>query len=283
MSLFGLISRLRGTPEPPGELSLLRYGPGPAKTIQYIGARVGAPKRAPVVFIHGGGWIMGRKELYTRDLLYLAEAGYPVFNLEYPMAPESPHPGILLSLLSALEWIREAHPEHEGVHLMGDSAGGNLVMMLGILSANPKLLENLGASAGPPAPIHCHSVVSLYGVLDRLSWIEDRFPGGRLMLECYAGKAAFEAEVAPGLAITPMDLDFDAFPPSFLAAGTADQLCRSSKICAERLGRGPGKVVHKEYPGEGHGFFNMGWRPASLELKEDLLRFLNEHDPMSGA
>ena len=161
---------------------------------------------------------------------------------------------------------------------MGDSAGGNLAMMVGLLIANPSLLGDIDP-ARSEAPLECHSVVSLYGVLDRLSWIEDGFPGAENMLESYGGKAAFEAEVAPELALTPMDLTFEQAPPSFLGAGTEDELCRSSRIFAERLAAGPGKVVHKEYPGEGHGFFNFGKTQSDAALRDDVLEFLASVDP----
>ncbi|MGB8330201.1 MAG: alpha/beta hydrolase [Polyangiales bacterium] len=280
MAFFGLIERLRPLPAPSSTISLHRYGSHDAETIQYIPRKAGSPERAPVVYLHGGGWIMGKKELYTRELFFLAEAGHPVFNVEYPVAPENPHPGILLSLLDALRWIGREHPSIDAVHLIGDSAGGNLAMMLGILSANPGLLEDLDPGSSSTAPLACRSVVSLYGVLDRLSWLEHEFPGARLMLECYGGQAAFDENVGPGLSITPMDLQFKTHPPTFLIAGSADPLCESTRIFASRLAAGGGVVRSKIYEGEGHGFFNMSWRPASADLKHDLLAFLEHHDPV---
>lgn len=279
VAILGFLGGLRPMPPLPGRIEVHQYGVHPAETLQYIPRKAGAPVRDPVVYVHGGGWIIGKKEMYTRDLLFLAEAGHPVFNLEYPLAPDNPHPGILLSLLRALEWIRRRHPEHLAVHFVGDSAGGNLAQMLGILCANPHLIKNLDEGMGATVPLVCHSVVSIYGVHDRLSWLRDAFPGARLMLECYGGKAAFADEVGPELALTPMDLEFDHFPPSFVLAGTKDALCRSTELCAAFLEEREGIVHEKLYPGEGHGFFNMSWRPAAQELRRDMLAFLAKHDP----
>ena len=152
-------------------------------------------------------------------------------------------------------------------------------MMIGLLATNPNLVPAADPSRKDGLSLTCHSVVSLYGVLDRLSWIEDQFPGAENMLECYGGKAAFEPEVEAELAITPMDLDFNTAPPSLLTVGTEDQLLRSSRIFAERLGAGPGKVVLKEYPGEGHGFFNFGRSKSDLQMNADILNFLEAQDP----
>ncbi len=278
MGAMAAFTRLRPKPSGSGSVTSHAYGSHRAETLEFIPRSAGSPERDPVVYIHGGGWIAGKKELYTRDLLFLADAGYPVFNLEYPMAPENPHPGILISLFRALSWIREHHPEVERVHFMGDSAGGNLALMLGILCHNPHLIKDFDDSGNSAAVVRCESVVSLYGVLDRLSWLRNGFPGSNLMLHCYGGKAAFAETVGPDLSITPMDLSFDRFPPSLLIAGTEDQLCESTELCAEWLNGGSGDSESKIFEGEGHGFFNFGWRPAAEVVRRDILAFLEVRD-----
>ena len=279
---FGAVSRMRRRPPAPPVAPVEHaYGEHPRERLTYLAPRPGTAPRGAVLYFHGGGWIIGAKETYTPFLSFLAEAGYPVFNIGYPLAPENPHPGILRSLFRALDWIAEHHPEVTGYHTMGDSAGGNLCTMLGLLAHNPGLLGAIDPDRTAPLPLTCHSIVSIYGVLDRLSWIEDEFPGGPMMLELYAGKAAFEAEVGPDLAITPMDLEFSSVPPTLLTVGTEDPLLRSSRMFAERLGAGPGKVMLREYPGEPHGFFNFGTSEAAARMNTDILDFLAAEDPAS--
>lgn len=273
---FGRVSVwLRRPPKPPGDVREHRYGPDPAQRVDEIAPRADAPERLPVVHLHGGGWIIGKKESYTRILSFLAEAGHRVYNVEYPLAPECPHPLQLRRLLGVLDWLAKERPGTRAYHVMGDSAGGNLAMMLGLLAANPGLVGAVDPDRDPALPLRCASVVSLYGVLDRLSWIEDGFPGAELMMRTYAGEAAFEPEVDAGLAITPLDLDFAEVPPTLLAVGTEDPLLRSSRIFAERLAAGGHEHVLKEYPDAGHGFFNFGRRSAAAEaLNADVLAFL---------
>jgi acetyl esterase len=280
--VFGATQLMRRPPRPPSGVRESAYGSHPAEKLELISPRSEAPHRAPIIYLHGGGWIAGKKESYTRYLSFLAEAGYPIFNVEYPLAPENPHPGILRSLFAALDWIRANHSDVQGFHAMGDSAGGNLAMMLGLLAKNPQLVTAVDPAREGGLALECHSVVSLYGVLDRLSWIEDGFPGAENMLESYGGRAAFEPEVGPELAITPLDLSFESAPPSFLAVGTEDPLRRSSQIFADRLAAGAGKVVHKEYPGEGHGFFNLGRSKSDAQLCADVFEFLEAVDPTEG-
>ena len=277
--VFGATQLLRRPPRPPGAVTESAYGPDPAEKLELIAPRVGAPPRAPIVYLHGGGWIAGRKESYTRYLSFLAEAGYPIFNVEYPLAPENPHPGILRSVLRALDWIRENYPAYTGFHAMGDSAGGNLAMMIGLLAANPELVRDVDPERGEGVGLPCHSVVSLYGVLDRLTWIEDGFPGATNMLDSYGGQAAFEPSVGRELALTPLDLDFEIAPPTLLAVGTEDPLRRSSQLFAERLRKGTSRVVHEEYAGEAHGFFNLGRSKSDAQLRADIYDFLEAEDP----
>lgn len=275
MGVFGLLSSLRRR-SLPDSMSEQAYGSHPAERLEVIDRSAGSPPLAPVVYVHGGGWICGKKEMYTQELLFLTEVGHPVFNVEYPMAPERPHPHMLLSLLSALAWIREQHPDVETVHLMGDSAGGNLVMMLAIMMANPQLIQQLDPDASFTLP-RIKSVISIYGVLDRLSWIEKGFPSAALMLESYAGPEAFEPEVGAQHAVTPMDVEFDVLPPTLITCGSKDQLAESSRICAEALQKRFEPVEYQVYPGENHGFFNRAGRPAAEKLRNDILAFLSKY------
>ena len=72
-------------------------------------------------------------------------------------------------------------------------------MMVGLLIANPELLQDIDP-ARTEAPLPCTSVVSIYGVLDRLTWIEDGFPGAEALTEAHSHrpKRSAAARGAPG-------------------------------------------------------------------------------------
>ena len=228
-----------------------------------------------VVFIHGGGWVVGRKEIYLEPLVGLADRGHRVFNLEYPLAPERPHPFMLRSLLKALRWIGRNHPDTGPVHLIGDSAGGNLAMMLAILISNPDLLDSYDPGVAYDGPA-IRSLVSIYGVLDRLSWVEDGFPFARSYLRAYGGPGALAPQVTQATAITPLDIESDVvLPPTLLAVGTKDHLARSSRLAAARFGAVSDSVTLVEYSGARHGFYTAG--PRRTRLRADVAAFLAEH------
>ena len=273
-SVAGAAARIRnGRPD---SVSRRAYGPDPAQYVDVFDVSGGVEVRAPIVFIHGGGWIAGNTTVYTRRLLEFAEVGHPVFNVEYPLAPEHPHPEILQSIIEALAWVRTHRPDYEGVYLMGDSAGGNLAMMAGIVITNPQAAEVLGIVLPDDLP-GIRGVVSLCGVLDRLSWIEDGFGGASLMLRSYAGDDALAPEVGPGQAVTPMDVTFDALPPTFIVAAGKDALARSSRLCAEQLQPRFPTVEYKVYEEASHGFFTFN-RSQTLELLDDIHKFLGSRN-----
>ena len=62
-----------------------------------------------------------------------------------------------------------------------------------------------------------------------MTWIEDKFPASTLMMHSYGGAAAFDSKVGSQLQITPLDLERPCPRPCYLAAGTKDQLFRSSE------------------------------------------------------
>ncbi len=261
----------------PGTMTEHLYGTHPDERIDVIEAADNKPKLPPVVYIHGGGWVCGQKEMFNKQLARLAEAGHPVFNVEYPLAPENPYPAALRSLVSAVAWIREQYPQYETVHLAGDSAGGNLATMLGIFISNPKLASNLGEDIKINAPINTpkvRSITTMYGVLDRISWIEEKFPAGSLFMRNYAGNASFAPQVDKAHAITPMDLQFDKLPPVFIATGSKDKLATSSRLFAERLDKEARSVKYIVYPDSVHGFFS--WGAGSDELLNDMIDFLSQ-------
>ncbi len=141
-ALTPFFSFIGGIPAPRERVSELRYGDLKDEKLDIITPASGIPERVPVVFIHGGGRISGSKgRFYNLPLLGLADAGHRVFSLNYPLAPELPHPFALRSLLRALVTLKSQGHLSRGMHLVGDSAGGNLAVMLGLIIKNPALLR----------------------------------------------------------------------------------------------------------------------------------------------
>lgn len=253
------------------------YGSHPAQRLDHL-IPDGESKPHAVAYFHGGGWVAGDKRYYTKDLEFLTQSGYPVFNVEYPLAPEYPHPHALRSVLHAVTWIKRNHPGVESLHMMGDSAGANLAAMYGVLVSNPELLSHVDPDASVNDLLQASSVVSLYGMLDRETCLGDNPDEApsmvRLFVQSYGGPEAMKLEaLAPDRAITPMDLTWKRHPRCFIGVGDKDFLLASSERYAEHLASLDIPVVRKIYPGAQHGFINMR-HEQTQNLKSDVLDFL---------
>ena len=175
---------------------------------------------------------------------------------------------MLRSLLKALVWIKKNYPEYDTIHLIGDSAGGNLAMMLGIYLSNPDLLKIIDSITINELP-KIVSVVDIFGVNDRISWVEDGFPSAKLFTKVYV-----ENTTTPNIPLFPTDFKhIDNLPPLFIVGAGNDKLLRSSKIWAEHTSKSFIDVQFKIYEGAAHGFFSFG--KGCEELSDDMLIFFD--------
>jgi len=272
--MMPLIDLICGKSYPTTRVTEYSYGNLPAEKMDYFKPSKTAILHSPVIHFHGGGWTAGTKgRLFTKPLTALADAGYPVFSVNYPLAPEYPHPYALRSLLKALALIKKQYPEYNAVHLTGDSAGGHLAMMLGIMLANKELLKQFDEINADLLP-EVKSIVPVYGIFDRFNWIEDGFPLSRIFLKSYAGEKALNKDYIAPIPVMPIEIKkFKTLPPTFILAASKDHLLRSSIEYAAHLRKQFNHVELKVYEGSSHGFFSFGH--GSDEVIIDLLNFYN--------
>lgn len=88
-----------------------------------------------IIYLHGGGWVIGNIDTYTRACLNLADKlGRVVYSIDYRLAPENPYPAGLNDCLRAIEVLLtpvEGEENRKWI-LMGDSAGANLAAAVSI-------------------------------------------------------------------------------------------------------------------------------------------------------
>jgi acetyl esterase len=87
-----------------------------------------------VLYLHGGGWVIGDLETHARACRRLAfSSGAAVLALDYRRAPEHPWPAAVDDTLAALRWIAsqpsELEPAPTAVAIAGDSAGGTIAAL----------------------------------------------------------------------------------------------------------------------------------------------------------
>lgn len=86
-------------------------------------------KIATLIFIHGGSWSGGSKDLYQHLGEFLANFGLAVAVIGYRLAPDYLIPDIASDCSSAIKWVannRKKYNLPEPFFIMGHSAGGHL-------------------------------------------------------------------------------------------------------------------------------------------------------------
>ena len=126
---------------------------------------------ALVVFLHGGGWVLGGGDVYDAVADRLADdLGAVVAAVDYRLAPEHPFPAPLDDVLAAVRALLADGPERYA--LVGDSAGANLAAVAALALRDegrapdalllvypppdfearyPSLAENAEGTGSPPA------------------------------------------------------------------------------------------------------------------------------------
>lgn len=122
----GLVVDDREILTPEGMISARVYHPGP----------VGDPKPA-VLFIHGGGWVVGSPDTHDGIAAEIADrVGAVVVSPDYRLAPEHPYPAALDDCAAVLAWmVNQADAlgiDAARMAIAGDSAGGNLATALAL-------------------------------------------------------------------------------------------------------------------------------------------------------
>jgi acetyl esterase/lipase len=132
-----------------------------------------APSGLGVVYVHGGAWRLGTKDMGTRPFFRrLASQGHVVMDVEYTLAPATDVPGEVRDVKRALIWLKQNASTYgvnpERIVLMGGSAGGHLALLTAYSPNDPDLQPDAS-----PVDTSVRAVVSFYGPADFLDVYDD--------------------------------------------------------------------------------------------------------------
>ena len=150
-----------------------------------------------VVYVHGGGWVQGDSALSPGSLVaQVAQAieakGWIFVSIDYRLAPRFPWPAQIEDAACAVRFLRAAattlHIDPRAIGAMGDSAGGQIVSLLGLAgrSSGFEVGQDLDQSSAVQA------VVDLFGPTDLTTpdWVHAQ------LIQAYA-PAAFGSTLGP--------------------------------------------------------------------------------------
>ncbi len=246
----------------------------------YLPQRRTSKKPLPVIaYIHGGAWLGGDKRGGRRWLQSLVESGdYAGVSIGYRLSQHARWPAQIHDCKAAIRWIR-AHAEQfdldpDRIGVMGTSAGGHLVAMLGTSGGVAELEGELGADGDASSRVTC--VIDFFGPSDLLTIgdppsridhnaadsPESKLIGGPLRSKPRAARSA-----------SPTTFVSEDDPPFLIVHGSDDLTVpyQQSVVLREALGQVGVEVALITMQDGGHGRFR---NPA---LEQRMRTFWDKH------
>jgi acetyl esterase/lipase len=225
---------------------------------------------ATVLFLHGGGYVVGSAFGYQPHAGAIATAAQASVLLpDYRLAPEHPFPAALDDSLSAYRWLLDRGIAPERVTLAGDSSGGGLALSL-LLSLRQQNLPRPGG------------VVLMCPWLDLTLRLErDRSnvtaplaaeDEARNCVDMYLAGHPFDDPV-----VDPLSADLTGLPPTLIQAATGDARLADAKALVTRAhSHGVDARLHL-YPVDAHAF-HLFWSflPEAADAIEAAGTFIRE-------
>jgi acetyl esterase/lipase len=188
------------------------------------------PPAPAIVHLHGGGWAVGSRRRFGRAFRswiptpqeLLAQAGFAVASVDYRLSGEAVFPAQLHDAKAAVRWLRAnaliLQVDPGRIVAWGESAGGQLALMLGLTGKRPDLAGAVGDALGESSDV-C-AVVDWYGVTDFSALDGDRLTAGSFESRLLGGPLRERADLA-SLASPVTHVHADA-PPIHIHHGDAD-------------------------------------------------------------
>lgn len=201
----------------------------------YRGAGTQSDETLPcMVFLHGGGWVIGDLESHDRVCRALANrARICVVAVDYRLAPEHRFPAALDDGAAALQWVSDnaqalaIAPTRIGVG--GDSAGGNLAAVLALM----------GRDCGAPATVFqalIYPVVDLTASSESYRRVTSGVPLTAATMHYFINHYTPEARDRLDWRASPLKAaSLRGTPPALVVTVAHDPLCDEGRAYAKRL------------------------------------------------
>ncbi len=228
----------------------IAYGEHPMNKLDLYYHRdiVNDGKKHPVIiYIHGGGFIMGDKKCRVSISEYYADKGYFVCCVNYRMPPEVSFPDYAHDIVKAVNFVKVLADEYsidlDNVFLTGDSSGGFSAAYVAAIKYDEGLRTRIGADE---VTVDLKGLLLMCGIYD----IEVLLKGGRLfgVIPKTAQMVVGDFELKDDLSnfsdfpyyneIAPANYVNEKWPPTFICWADDDLVCQGQgEPMAERLRR----------------------------------------------
>ena len=230
--------------------------PGPASEIPIRIYRDQTGVLPALLYVHGGGFVVGDLDTHDPPLRELAhESGCVVIAVDYRLAPEHPFPAALDDALAALAWVRQHAAELQidpaRIAMGGDSAGGNLT------AATCHQLQQIGGEL-PAAQLLIYPGVDMHNLAPSRNTYATGFFLERELIDMFVSAYVPSPEMTADPRVSPLlAMDFSGQPPALLLTAGFDPLQDEGLAYGRKLVAAGGTVEFVHFPTQIHGVFGM--------------------------
>ncbi|AEG51061.1 esterase/lipase [Sphingobium chlorophenolicum L-1] len=249
-------------------------GPKAPLRVRLYEPEMPADSRPLILYLHGGGWVMGDLDTHDTTCRLLAKlSDAAVAAVDYRLAPEHPFPAAPEDAIAALQYIPGALAgrgiDTARVAIAGDSAGGTLALVAAIALKDEAKLAAL-------------AIFYPAGDVGRRITSMDEFSSGYPLtsstLRWFRDLYLEDIAMAGDWRASPMRYPrFQGLPPTLVVSVGHDPLRDDTVALAQRLLSEVPGTEHRHLPDQMHGFLTLGKAiaPARSEL-EHAAKFLRD-------
>jgi acetyl esterase/lipase/DNA-binding FadR family transcriptional regulator len=205
--------------------------------------------RSVIVFVHGGGWVIGSADTHDHICRWLSKASESkVISVDYGLAPENPYPTAVTQVAAVLGVVAaSAETDNRDLFVAGDSAGANIAAMA-ILKSGPEVARHLTGFIsiyGAYSPHLNLSSHKLYG--------DGRFGLSEGQMRWFWNLYAPHLPAEQRDQLSPLGADLSFFPPTLCIGAECDLLLDDTIAFYSSLARTGADVSLTLWPGISHG------------------------------
>jgi len=202
----------------------------------------GADTRRIILYVHGGGYVIGSLASHRPLVAELARAaGCQALAVDYRLAPEHVYPAAVDDAVAAYGWLLGNGYPPAGIVVAGDSAGGGLTVAT--LIALRDLKQPLPAAGVCISPwVDLEATGESYDTRKALDPMVTR-EMIQMMGKTYIGSGDLRAATA-----SPIHANLQGLPPLLIQVGAAETLFSDSDTLAKRAKAAGVDVTLEEWP-----------------------------------
>lgn len=217
-------------------------------------ARPGLEGAPTLIYVHPGSWMRGRPGRQARAMFHrLAEAGWLILDIRYPLSPAATFPDHLIGVKRAIAWAktdgRSLGVDPGRVVVSGGSSGAHLAALAALTSDDPSLQP--GFATADTSVVAC---LPFYGIYDLFVRNPTRYDWP--FIAQHVLKAPRDIDPDLYTLGSPIDQVRPDSPPFFVIHGEFDSvvLPAESEHFVTALRAAGVQTDYFEVPGAQHGF-----------------------------